>query len=94
MKVVSAVVLLVFGAFSAWVMLQVGYMGIWTGAMDNPGSLQVLVDLAVACGLICIWMVVDARERGGNAWPFVIVTLLAGSFGPLFYLLMRPSSRA
>ena len=91
MKVVSAVALVVFGVFSSWVMLQVGYMGIWTGALDNPGSQQVLADLVVACGLICIWMVVDAKERGGNAWPFVAVTLVAGSFGPLFYLLMRPA---
>ena len=31
----------------------------------------------------------DARARGLNAWPFVLVTLLAGSFGVLFYLLRR-----
>jgi hypothetical protein len=34
-------------------------------------------------------MVADARTRGLNAWPFVAITLVAGSFGPLFYLVMR-----
>ena len=34
-------------------------------------------------------MVADARQRGINAWPFVLITLVAGSFGPLFYLVLR-----
>jgi hypothetical protein len=34
-------------------------------------------------------MVRDARERGLNPWPFVILTVLAGSFGPLLYLVLR-----
>ena len=46
-------------------------------------------DLVVSSVLIVIWMVSDARARGLNAWPFVVVTLLAGSFGVLFYLLRR-----
>jgi hypothetical protein len=39
--------------------------------------------------LASIWMVRDARERGLSAWPFILVTLVAGSFGPLLYLLTR-----
>ena len=89
MKALLIAVLVAFGAYSMWVMAQVGYMGIWNGALANPGSAQVLADLVVACLLICVWMVKDARERGANAWPFVLVTLTAGSFGPLLYLLLR-----
>ena len=77
--------------YSLWVMTQVGYIGIWTGALANPGSAQVLADLVVAGLLMCVWMVKDARERGANAWPFVLVTLGGGSFGPLLYLLLRPN---
>ncbi len=94
MKAILAVVLLGFGAFSAWVMLQVGYMGVWFGALDNPGSQQVLIDLVIVCGLACVWMIKDARERGAQAWPFVVVTLAAGSFGPLLYLLLRRPAAA
>ena len=39
--------------------------------------------------LACIWMSYDARERGLPAWPFILITLVAGSFGPLLYLLVR-----
>jgi hypothetical protein len=59
--------------------------------MANWGAMQVLADLVIACLLICFWMVADARERGMNPWPYVAITLFAGSFGPLLYLLRRPS---
>ena len=39
--------------------------------------------------LSIIWMVIDARQRGANPWPFVVVTLFLGSFGPLLYLFAR-----
>ena len=94
MKALLALVFLAFGAFSVWVMMQVGYIGIVTGALDNPGSQQVLIDLVIACGLACIWMWQDAKARGANAWPFVILTLGAGSFGPMLYLLMRKPAQA
>jgi hypothetical protein len=33
--------------------------------------------------------VADGRARGINPWPFVVITVVAGSFGPLFYLVAR-----
>ncbi len=89
MKALLIAVLIAFSAFTVWVMAQVGYAGIWTGALANPGSEQVLVDLVIACALICVWMIKDAQQRGAQAWPFVLITLTAGSFGPLLYLLLR-----
>ena len=53
------------------------------------GQLQVLCDLIVTSSLAALWMLQDARRRGVNAWPFVVVTLFLGSFGPLLYLLLR-----
>ena len=89
MKALLIGVFAAFGLFTAWAVLQVGYFGIFTGALDNPGSQQVLIDLVIACALACVWMLQDARARGTNAWPFVILTLGAGSFGPLLYLILR-----
>ena len=81
--------LLPFGALTLYALAEVGYIGIFESVMVNAGSWQVLVDLVIACALACTWMLVDARRRGTNAWPFVILTLGGGSFGPLLYLLVR-----
>lgn len=81
--------LLAFGAYSAWVMWDFGYLGIWRAGFANAAALQVLLDLVIACLLICGWMVADARSKGLTAWPFVGITIAAGSFGPLLYLLYR-----
>ena len=89
MKAFLIVVFVAFSAFSGWVMLQVGYMGIWTGALNNSGSQQVLIDLVIVCSLACVWMWQDAKARGANALPFIVLTLGAGSFGPLLYLILR-----
>ena len=82
-------ILLAFGAYSAYVMWDFGYLGIWRAGFDNPAALQILLDLVITCLLIASWMVADARAKGLKAWPFVGITLAAGSFGPLLYLLYR-----
>lgn len=81
----------VFGAYSCWVLLEFGYFGLWQAAMANGATWQVLIDLVIACLLLCSWMVLDGRRQGRNPWPFVALTLAAGSFGPLLYLLLQNS---
>jgi hypothetical protein len=83
------VVLGLFGVLSAIALLDVGYLGIIAPQFKSWGAGQVLADLAILAVLACVWMVADARQRGLNAWPFVFLTLVAGSFGPLCYLVQR-----
>jgi hypothetical protein len=83
------VVLGLFGALTALALLDVGYLGLLEPHFRSWGGAQVLVDLAILAVLGCFWMVGDARARGINPWPFVGVTLVAGSFGVLSYLLLR-----
>jgi hypothetical protein len=83
------VVIGLFGVLSAIAMMDVGYFGIIEPHFQSWGGGQVLADLVILAVLACFWMVADARERGLNAWPFVIITLVVGSFGPLFYLVLR-----
>jgi hypothetical protein len=52
----------------------------------------VLVDLTIALSLVTVWMVRDARQRGQSVAPFVVLTLLLGSVGPLLYLIRRAGS--
>ena len=82
-------VLVVFGAFSTWATLQVGYLGIFEGGLHNPGSQQVSFDLCVALLMLSAFLVRDARERGLNIWPWMLVMPFVGSFAPLGYLIYR-----
>ncbi|MEE2730629.1 MAG: DUF2834 domain-containing protein [Pseudomonadota bacterium] len=91
-KWVLWMLLIDFGLFSGWVMWQVGYWGIWQAGLASPGAMQILLDLVIAGGLICCWIVLDARQRGVNPWPWVLVTFAVGSIAPLVYLLWREYS--
>jgi hypothetical protein len=82
-----------FGVLTAIALADVGYLGILLPHFQGWGPAQVLADLVILATLSCIWMVGDGRERGINPWPFVAVTLLAGSFGPLSYLVARELRR-
>jgi hypothetical protein len=83
------VVIGLFGVLSAIALRDVGYFGIIEPHLQSWSAGQVLADLVILAVLACCWMVADARDRGLNPWPFVAVTLIGGSFGPLFYLLVR-----
>jgi hypothetical protein len=78
-----------FGVLSALALRDVGYLGIIAPHLQSWGGAQVLTDLVILAVLACVWMISDARERGLPAWPFILVTLVAGSFGPLLYLVAR-----
>lgn len=84
-----AMAIVAFGALTAVALAEVGYWGIIKPHFESWGAGQVLADLTIMGLLACLWMWKDARERGGNAWPFVLLTLAAGSFGPLLYLVLR-----
>lgn len=88
-NLIVLLVLFAFGAYSAYVMWQFGYLGIWQAGFGNLATLQILLDLVITCLLITGWMIGDARAKGLKAWPFVAVTIAAGSFGPLLYLVYR-----
>lgn len=78
-----------FGIFTLAVLMQVGLGGIFGPALSEWGPAQVFADLVIMALITIGWMVRDARQRGIAAWPFVVVTLAAGSFGPLAYLIVR-----
>lgn len=83
-----------FGVLTAVALADVGYLGLFEPHFQSWGGGQVLADLAILAVLGCIWMVADARRSGVNAWPFVVLTLAAGSFGVLFYLIRREVAAA
>ncbi len=78
-----------FTLLTALALMDVGYFGILKPHFLSWGAAQVFADLVIALMLVCIWMVNDARVRGMSAWPFIAITLVMGSFGPLLYLVVR-----
>jgi hypothetical protein len=92
MRAVLFLVLAAFGAFSLYAMWQVGYVGIWQAGMASVGAWQVLLDLVIMSFITLGYMARDARRTGRTVWPFAVLTVAAGSFGPLLYLLLRKSA--
>src|SRR5258705_5290358 len=88
MKPVLIAIFLLFDVYTLYAIYEVGYVGIIASVAANPGTLQVAFDLVIACLLISWWIVMDARATGRNPWPYLMITLVGGSFGPLLYLLL------
>jgi hypothetical protein len=86
---VLAMVIVAFGVLSVLALADVGYFGVIAPHFQSWGGGQVFADLVIALILACSWMVADGRTSGINPWPFVALTLVLGSFGPLFYLAVR-----
>ena len=82
-------VIVAFAVLTGLALLDVGCFGIFETNLTSWAGAQVLVDLVIVCALAIIWMLKDARESGITVWPFIVVTLAAGAFGPLFYLVAR-----
>ena len=93
-KCLVLILLLPFSVLTVYAVAQVGYVGIFTYHLHSPAGWQVFTDLVIALLLVMLWMVTDARRNGRNPWPYVVTTLLLGSFGPLLYLLLAPQRGA
>lgn len=83
------VVIALFSVLTVLALTDVGYLGILEPHFQTWGGGQVFADLVIVCTLACIWMLSDARTSGVSAWPFLVITLFLGSFGPLLYLVAR-----
>lgn len=87
-----AIVLLIpFTLLTLYAVAEVGFIGIFDYQRQSPAGWQVFVDLVIALVLVLAWLIHDAKKSGRNPWPYVAVTLVAGSFGPLLYLAATPA---
>ena len=81
--------ILVLGYITVMALMNGGIEGIVVPHFQSWGAGQVFADLVISL-LICLFFISkDAPARGLPFWPFVVLTLALGSFGPLAYLVMR-----
>lgn len=78
-----------FAAFTGWVIWQYGYVGIFALALANGATIQVTIDLVIACSVAMFFIYHDARARNVNPWPYLVATTFLGSLGLLAYAVRR-----
>ncbi len=93
-RLLLILVLAAFSVLTALALWHHGYWGILEPHFRSFGAGQVLADLVIALTLVMIWLWRDARTGGRNPWPWIGLTLIAGSFGPLLYLLTQTRGRS
>lgn len=89
LKLVLALVLAAFTAFSCWVTWQEGYWGFLHLARRELWGAQVLGDLGISLFLLLGYLRRDAAARKIPFWPLVVGTVFLGSIAPMTYLLVR-----
>lgn len=90
-KMIAIALLIPFSILTVYAVLQVGYIGIFDYHRHSPAGWQVFTDLVIALVIVLIWMIPDAKKNNRNPWPWVVLTLVAGSIGPLLYLATEKS---
>lgn len=88
-RLFAIILLIPFTVLSAYAVMQVGYIGIVDYAFASPAGWQVFADLVIALLLVFNWLIPEAKRAGINPWPWVVITLFLGSFGPLLYLALN-----
>ncbi len=65
------------------------YLGFFDLALANSATTLLSFDLIICLTLIAVWMVSDAKRRGHNVVPYLIIACFFGAAGPLLYLIVR-----
>lgn len=86
-KLLLLLALVGLGCITAVALWHDGFICILSSIGHSYGSIQIFTDLVIALTLVMVWMWRDARRSGRNVWPWILMTLVVGSFGPLLYLI-------
>ena len=92
-------VLLAFTAYTAFSMSQAeqSLMDFGIELMSSLDTAQVVIDLYILATLACIWMYQDNKSRNKPfiaIVPYIIITAIFVSIGPLLYLVVKGLSTA
>lgn len=85
-KLFSIIALIPFTILTVYSIMDVGVVGIFKHQFASSGGMQVFFDLVIAATLILFWLVPHAKSHNRNPLLYIVLTLIAGSYGPLLYL--------
>ncbi|MCB9756202.1 MAG: DUF2834 domain-containing protein [Myxococcales bacterium] len=86
--VLLSLVLVDFLALTVWVIIDHGGLLPAMSALLSTRLGQLATfDLLISLSIATVWMVRDARRRQVSALPYLALTLLTGSAGPLLYVI-------
>ncbi len=83
-----------FLALTGYAVYNYSFLAFFDVHAMNAIQLQIFVDLIIALSFVMSWMWRDAKSRGISPVPYVVMTLLLGSIGPLVYLLRREATES
>lgn len=92
MRILLSLVLTIFSIYTGWIVWNFGYTSVFEVSLREHPSTQVLIDLFIMGGIVLGIMILDNQRRGRSfikVVPFLIITLLAGSIGPLLYFIIH-----
>ncbi|MDR0277353.1 MAG: hypothetical protein LBJ37_05675 [Paucimonas sp.] len=80
--------------YTAWTMstAEQSLLAFGLELVSSPDTAQLVIDLYLMAGLAGFWMVRDNRARGGSTGavlPYLLLTAVFVSVGPLLYLAVR-----
>ncbi|MCG8424830.1 MAG: DUF2834 domain-containing protein [Proteobacteria bacterium] len=85
-----AVVLVDFAILTGYAVVVTGLSGlIDLLASGDLWVYQLTFDFLISLGIAVAWMIGDARKRGVSWRPYLVLTLLLGSIGPLLYIVVH-----
>ena len=93
-RLALVVLMIAFAVLTGFTLFHHGYWGVIEHQFKTFASAQVFTDLVIALGLFLIWMWRDCAKHGRNPWPWIVLTCISGSFGPLAYLLIYKTGKS
>lgn len=85
---------IVLALYTTWTMAiaEQSLLAFGMQLISRPDTAQLVIDLYLMAGLAGAWMVRDVRLRGGSRWsavPWLVLTAVFVSLGPLLYIAVR-----
>lgn len=89
LRYIALTTLVGFTATLLWALDAEGFAGMFEMVGSRPMTIAAVSDLVIALSICALGMWHDARRFGKSALPYIAVTVLTGSIGPLAYLVAR-----